>query len=337
VTRLRSLTAVLGVALVAALALTACGDDDAAVATVNGSEISESDLRDDLEVLREHPDFARALYGTEIPAEQGGALDRESSAAVLSRKILVELVEQEFDERDLEISSEDREAVESTFSPELEELLDQVPSDFADRFRTWQAQMWVLRDALGAEAADRPSEVTDDDLQDFWDEHQAVLSTEEQACARHVLLETESDAEEVLADLAGGADFGEVAAERSQDPSAEMNDGELGCTGPGVYVPEFEAAVWEGPVGELQGPVETQFGYHVILVDSRGTPTFEELADDIRIYLESPASREPQQLFEIRMRVLSHGADISVDSRFGTWNPETNQVEPASNAAQQDR
>lgn len=89
-----------------------------------------------------------------------------------------------------------------------------------------------------------------------------------QASASHILVETEEQALEVLAALKEGADFAELAREKSSCPSSRQG-GELGRFGRGQMVPEFDAVVFSAPVGEVQGPVQTQFGYHLVLVTER--------------------------------------------------------------------
>jgi peptidyl-prolyl cis-trans isomerase D len=73
----------------------------------------------------------------------------------------------------------------------------------------------------------------------------------------------------VRAEIAGGADFAEVAARESADPSAKVNGGELGTFGRGQMVPEFEQAAFALPVGEISQPVLSPFGYHLIQVEER--------------------------------------------------------------------
>ena len=90
--------------------------------------------------------------------------------------------------------------------------------------------------------------------------------------ASHILLETEEEALDVIAALNDGADFAELAAERSTGPSGPSG-GELGWFGPGQMVPEFDAAVQALEVGTVSEPVETQFGWHVLVVnESRLSP-----------------------------------------------------------------
>ena len=88
------------------------------------------------------------------------------------------------------------------------------------------------------------------------------------ATARHLLVDTEEQCNEIKAQIEGGADFGEMAQKHSSCPSGKSG-GDLGSFGPGMMVPEFDKVVFSAPLNEVQGPVQTQFGYHLLEVTSR--------------------------------------------------------------------
>lgn len=92
---------------------------------------------------------------------------------------------------------------------------------------------------------------------------------EEQANARHILVQTEQEAEDIMTALAEGESFAELARYASTDTGSGFDGGELGWAGRGQYVPEFEDAVFNAEVGEVVGPVQTQFGFHIIQVHAR--------------------------------------------------------------------
>ena len=106
------------------------------------------------------------------------------------------------------------------------------------------------------------------------------VTPEEEYNASHILVETEEEAQAIKADLDGGADFAATAREKSTGPSGP-NGGQLGWFGTGAMVPSFEAAVIALEVGEISEPVQTQFGWHVIILNETRTPDAPEL-DDVR-------------------------------------------------------
>lgn len=88
------------------------------------------------------------------------------------------------------------------------------------------------------------------------------------ATARHILVSTEEQCEELKTQIAAGADFADLAKEHSSCPSGR-NGGDLGQFGPGQMVPEFDKVVFSADINAVQGPVKTQFGYHLLEVTSR--------------------------------------------------------------------
>ena len=88
------------------------------------------------------------------------------------------------------------------------------------------------------------------------------------ANARHILVPTEDQANDLKTQIVDGADFGEMAKQHSSCPSSAQG-GDLGTFGPGQMVPEFDVVIWKEEVGAVHGPVKTSFGYHLIEIVSR--------------------------------------------------------------------
>ncbi|MDD5458190.1 MAG: peptidylprolyl isomerase [Phycisphaerae bacterium] len=88
------------------------------------------------------------------------------------------------------------------------------------------------------------------------------------ATARHILVKTKEKCEELKTQIESGEDFAKIAKLYSQCPSGR-NGGDLGSFGPGQMVKEFDEIVFTGQLGEIHGPVQTQFGYHLIDITSR--------------------------------------------------------------------
>ncbi len=89
------------------------------------------------------------------------------------------------------------------------------------------------------------------------------------ARARHILVADEDACNQLKQEIAGGSDFAELAKQHSKCPSGQQG-GDLGEFGPGQMVREFDDVVFNAEVGTVQGPVKTQFGYHLIEVLQRG-------------------------------------------------------------------
>ncbi|MEO0501770.1 MAG: peptidylprolyl isomerase [Pseudomonadota bacterium] len=127
--------------------------------------------------------------------------------------------------------------------------------------------------------------LTPEALQAAYDARFADATPTEEYNASHILVASEEEALAIKADLDGGADFAATAREKSTGPSGP-NGGSLGWFGPGMMVPSFEAAVIALEPGEVSDPVQTQFGWHVIILLETRTADLPAL-EDIRGELEN--------------------------------------------------
>ncbi|TCK98501.1 peptidyl-prolyl cis-trans isomerase C [Natranaerovirga hydrolytica] len=137
-------------------------------------------------------------------------------------------------------------------------------------------------------------DVTDEEAKVFYDNNQGNFAQPKTVNASHILVETEEDAQKALDEIKNGLDFADAAMKYSNCPSKE-NGGALGDFSKGKMVPEFEDAAFEMTVGELSEPVKTQFGYHIIKVNSANEAkvgTFEEVKDQVKQQCLSEKQRE---------------------------------------------
>ena len=161
-----------------------------------------------------------------------------------------------------------------------------------------QAQIELQTRALLAQAvaADflSKNQASDAEIQSMYDE-QIKLAPESEYKARHILVETQNAAAEIIGELEGGADFAELAKSKSTGPSGPSG-GDLGWFSPQQMVPEFSTAVGELENGAFtKEPVQTQFGWHVILrEDSRDAtpPPLESVRDAVKQQVEQQKLQE---------------------------------------------
>ncbi|MBU2333536.1 MAG: SurA N-terminal domain-containing protein [Gammaproteobacteria bacterium] len=156
----------------------------------------------------------------------------------------------------------------------------------ADRFRTPE-QVIVEYVELKKESFFDQVEVSDEELQELYQKQIANLA--EQRRAAHILIETggelsddeaKAKIDEIATRVKNGDDFAAVAKEASQDPGSANEGGDLGFSGPGVYDPAFEDALYALNEGEVSAPVKSEFGWHIIKllgVQSPEVPAFESL------------------------------------------------------------
>jgi parvulin-like peptidyl-prolyl isomerase len=173
---------------------------------------------------------------------------------------------------------------------------DQLRKDIRENLPIQEVQERVAGNA-------QPSE---EEVQKFYDENKAAQFTNPaQRCMRHILLnkDQKDKAEEIKEQLQDGGDFAQLAKESSQDPGSAEQGGDLGCLGKGETVPEFEKAAFGAEQGEIVGPVETEFGYHLIEVT------------DVR-------SEETRPLEDVEPQIRDQLAAAQRDEEFQAWIEE---------------
>ena len=134
-----------------------------------------------------------------------------------------------------------------------------------------------------------------DEVEQFYQQNKvAQFTTPATRCTRHILFnkDQKEKAEEVKKQLQDGGDFAALAKQYSQDPGSAEQGGDLGCIGKGETVPNFEEAVFNAKQGEIVGPVETEFGYHLLEVTDIREESIQPLSEveaQIRDQLTSDA------------------------------------------------
>ncbi len=154
--------------------------------------------------------------------------------------------------------------------------------------------------------------VTAESLQAAYEERYANAEATQEYNASHILVETEEEAQTIVADLEAGADFAATAREKSTGPSGP-GGGSLGWFGTGAMVPDFEAAVIALEVGAVSAPVQTQFGWHVIKLNETRKQEVPQL-DDVRADLEQEVRRAA---VDAAVEQLTANADVDRSASEG--------------------
>jgi parvulin-like peptidyl-prolyl isomerase len=131
-------------------------------------------------------------------------------------------------------------------------------------------------------------------------------------CAAHILVATEEEAQDALANISDETDFALLATEVSTDTQSAINGGSLGCAAAGSFVEPFAQATVEAPIGEVIGPIETEFGFHLILVTERTDATQEEVSEALR---QASLSSVADEWFI----AATDAAVVVVSDGFGSW------------------
>jgi parvulin-like peptidyl-prolyl isomerase len=164
--------------------------------------------------------------------------------------------------------------------------------------------------------------ISDEELLEYYNENKDSFLEPEQVHARHILLETEEEANNLLQQLKEGlTDFAELAKEKSIGPSAPSG-GDLGFFTRGQMVKEFEDAAFSLEPGKISGVVQTQFGYHIIRCEEKKeeySPTFEEAKERIINILRSQRENEAITALTSKLKeeaniVINYDFDAEIES-----------------------
>ncbi len=172
-------------------------------------------------------------------------------------------------------------------------------------------ELRALRAAIVLQGAAEAA-VTDEALQEAYDARFADATPATEYNANHILVETEDEAKALIAELEGGADFETLAKEHSTGPSGPTG-GALGWFGLGMMVPEFEQAVVALEPGAISGPVQTQFGWHVIKLNETRlaeAPTLDQMREELTNEIQETAVREAIDSLTGAVEVVRNEADI---------------------------
>ena len=155
--------------------------------------------------------------------------------------------------------------------------------------------------------------VSEADAKKIYDQRVAQLKPEDEVEARHILVDSEEKAKELLAKIKAGGDFAELAKENSADTGSKEKGGMLGYFGRGQMIPEFEKAAFTMTKGQVSEPVKTTYGWHIIKVEDRRRkppPSFDEVKDTIMNSLAVVKAQEEAGTLRKKAKVEYVDADI---------------------------
>ncbi|NBD22519.1 peptidylprolyl isomerase [Paenibacillus sp. T1] len=228
-----------------------------------------------------------SVNGTAITKDQlYDAMVELGGAQTMDNLIQDQLIKQEADKAGIVISDADVDKeianIKKRFPTEadFESALQQSGMTLDDLKKQTPMQLRI-RKILEPQA-----KVTDKDVEDYFNQNKAQYDTPEEVKASHILVATKEEADAIIKQLDGGADFAALAKEKSTDTGSKDNGGDLGFFGKGAMDPAFEKAAFALKVGETtKTPVQSQYGYHIIKVTDRHeakAATLAEKKDEIK-------------------------------------------------------
>lgn len=311
--------------LLVVLAAAACGSDEGTAAVVDGTSITHQDVVDELVAIRGNETYVEAVesQGGPVLGTIEDSFDTAFVASQLSLRIRYLLVANETERRGLEADTECRAAAQSSLTQQLAGASPDgdgaaVLDGFADGYRNYLIDREAAALLLQGDLIEQPC-VADDAVGAYYEAHQEDF---EQACASHILVPTQDEAAEVVTELRSGGDFAALALEHSTDSASAQQGGSIGCV-PAGAVPSLDAALFSQPIGAVGDPVQTEFGFHVLRVDSRAVPPLT----DIRDAVSQRFAEEVREAFRVWYVDALAAADVTVDPRYGTWNASDGLIE----------
>jgi foldase protein PrsA len=289
--------------VLSALVMAACGGSNEVAATVNGNEVTVADVEalvnkaDDVELTKiEFADYLSFniilnVFSAQAESEFGIGFTDEEIAAEADELLSTQLSEGQTREEYLE----------------LNEVTEQLVLQVAHQSLIQAG----VRDAIKADLQPPTQAEIDTEME------QSVT----EVCASHILVGTQAAADDVVARLEGGEEFADLATELSADTTSGAQGGDLGCQSAGGYVPEFAAAAMAAELGVATDPVESEYGFHILLVTERTEapseewPTEDEVVDLLLIQAATPATND-------WFLEQAAAAEVEVNEKFGTWQTE---------------
>lgn len=286
--------------------------DNSAVVTYKGGEITRGEIAD-MSYDRMVPQLAfQETMNALLEKEYGDQVDQEK-------------VDEEFSKTEEQFNSEE----------EFEQAIQQAGMSGTEEFKeALRGQMLV--DAAKSKLVD----VTDEEIEAQFAKENVEVE------ASHILVETEEEAQDIIKELNDGADFAELAKEKSTDTGSGEKGGELGFFSAGAMAPEFEEyAFKEDVVGKISEPVQSQFGFHVIKVTDRKEKDLklEDEKDRIREELaaEKSASVDANKIYaELIEKYNVDVKDAKAEQQFDAVkeaikNADESSEEPAAESTEQ--
>ena len=288
-------TAVVVVALVVGVVLLATGSGASAF-TVNGVQVSQSTIDDELAVLHDNTDISSAISGAQVTPTPDGSISVGVSNAWVNLRILSSVAQQALQRRGGHVTAADRKSSGVQASAGFKAL----PHDFGQELVRRVAFVRALQRLVGTDAAAVNAALATSCPSGRYVSHILVADL---ATAQSLKLQLDAVSKPEI-----GAEFAKLAATSSTDTGSAQQGGSVGCVGPGSFVKAFQQVALTEPIGVVSDPVKTKFGYHLILVS------------------DTPASSDiSAATLSVLLQIVRH-AQVDVDARYGTWDAKNGRL-----------
>lgn len=241
------------------------------LAIVNGSEITEKDIKRSL--LR-FPQETQEHYKTE-----------EGKKQFLDQMINFELIYNYALDNDME-----------------------KDADYIEQMKLIEKDVLIQ---VGVKNIMADLDITEEEIQKYYKDNSQMFKSAETASAKHILVDTLEQMQEIKVEITNGMSFEEAAKKYSKCPSSAQG-GSLGSFTRGRMVPEFEKVAFELQIGEISEPVKTQFGYHLIQLDEKSLEDVKSLEESRPMIVENVSHQKQNEKYTSSITELKNKYDVEI-------------------------
>lgn len=306
----------------------------APAATVNGTTITTKELVDELNAINANPAYIKSLQtaapgstALKVTGTTSGSFDAGFVSQTLLRQVLFAMVHAEVAKRHLaaddacrlEASNDAIANLGNGDSTSGQPLFDKFPKPYQTLLVNRNVDVLLLESALSGQQCGKGP-----DAEAYYNSHQADFT---RTCLSIIGVSDQTTADSVVAQLKAGADFATLAKQLSLDTTSAPNGGDIGCKLPSeIGNPQVSALFAAAKVGDVLDPIQGQTGYTVVKVTDRQLATL----DEVRSQAEELASTSTGQAFSAWLQDAKSKATVTIDRRYGTFDPSRFQISPPS-------
>jgi parvulin-like peptidyl-prolyl isomerase len=306
-----------------------------AAATINGHAVSTRDLVDELNAIEANKDFINSLQGQKDPqtgalsgitveGSKPGSFDAAFVSQVLLRQLDYALIRAEVEKRHIVIDDACRLEAKNDAQKNLgqsdqaagQKLFDEFPKQYQDVLISRNADVIALEAALSGQQCAKPI-----DAKGYYDTHPDDFT---KLCVSVIAVADQATADDVVAQARAGADFTTLVHKYSTDDTTKATDGAIGCELPSAFNNTVAPLLQAAKTGEVLDPIPGQSGFSIVKVTDRQLAALA----DVQSQAEELVTATQQQSFSTWLSQARAGATVTVDPRYGTFDPATFHINP---------
>jgi parvulin-like peptidyl-prolyl isomerase len=302
----------------------------ASAASVNGNKLSTDDLVEELNAIQANPDYITALQsgqpsnGITVVGSKPGSFDAAFVSQVLLRQLDYSLIRSEIAKRKVAISDACRRQARDDAMLNLgqqnaqagQALFTKFPKRYQDLLVDRNTDVLALEAVLNGQTCGQSL-----DAQSYYDAHKDQFTKQ---CISLIAVPDQATADNVVAQARAGADFASLVQQYSVDPTSKAQGGAVGCLLVDQFNPSVASLVTGAKVGDVLDPLPGQGGVSILKLTDRQVAPFSEVQSQAAQLAQSSST----QAFGSWLQEARANAKVTVDPRYGTFDPSKFQITP---------